>query len=160
MALHALGNIPMPGMVTREAIELRMLRNVCLHLLVCLRVARRTALLQKTVGRDIQWGVGFGVTSGTFCHVGSMNLLVTVFAFRKNVFVWDFSGTINVELHMALLAVNSVFASLGFDEVIDFGMAAPTVLWFKASNSRRVNCHDVFFNRRPRSLWCYTPNEA
>jgi hypothetical protein len=162
MALQAPGNIPMPCMVTREAIELRVLRNVCLHLLVYLGVAYVTASFQSTVGRDIPGCVGFGVTFGTLYHIGAVNLLVTAFAFRKNIFVFHSSGAIHVELHMALLAVNSVFASIGFDEVINVGMTATTVPWFKGSNTSSIHCHNIFFNSRFRRRWCYTPgkNEA
>jgi hypothetical protein len=90
-----------------------------------------------------------------------VNLLVTVFTFRKDIFVLHSSGAIHVELHMAFLTVNPVFTTLGFDEVINVGVTATTVPWFKGSNRpSSVNCHNVFFNSRLRRSWCHTPSKS
>jgi len=130
MALQTLRNISMPCMMAGGAIKLRMLRYVCFHLLVQLRMAHVTATLQGTLGRDAQWSVHLGVTCGTLCKVRSVYRLVTGLTFRKDFFIFHPPGAVDMESYMALFTVNPVFTTLGLYKVIKVWMTLPALFWF------------------------------
>jgi hypothetical protein len=127
MAFQAFGDISMPGMMTRRAIEFRMLRNIRFHLLIQLRVAYVTTLLQGTLGRDVHRCVNFRVTSGTLCQILSVHLVVTGIALGQDLFILHLAGAIDVEFHMALSTAYPVLTTIVSYKVIKVRMAPPTV---------------------------------
>jgi hypothetical protein len=98
-------------MMTSETIELCMLRDVCLHLLVHLRMAYVTALLQGTVGREVHWSVRL-VTFRALCQTRSVNLPVTGLTFGKDIFIFYPSRAIEMELFVTSLTVYPVFTTV------------------------------------------------
>ena len=65
VTLQTLRNITMSGMMAGMAIELRMLGNICLHLLVHFRMTYVAAVFQGAPSRDIEWCVRLRVTGRT-----------------------------------------------------------------------------------------------
>jgi hypothetical protein len=133
MTFHALGDMPVSRVVTRQTVELRVLRDVGLHLLVDLGVAYVTTLLQATVCRQVHRGMGL-MTFGTFCQLGSVDLAVAGLTLRKNIFVFYFSRTIVMECFVTSLTVYSVFAPLILQEVKEVAMTAPALVCLEGLN--------------------------
>jgi hypothetical protein len=104
-----------------------MLRYVCFHLLIQLRVAYVTTLLQGTLGRNVHRCVNFSVTSGTLCQILSVHQVVTGIALGQDLFILQLTGAIDVEFHMALSTAYPVLTAIFFYKVIKVRMAPPTV---------------------------------
>jgi hypothetical protein len=148
VAFQALGNISMVCMMTGRAIKLRMQGYICLYLTVRLGVAYVAALIQFTPGRDFQRRVDLPVTCATLRQLRTVDLLVTCLASGKDFFVWRSAGTIDMELHMASLAVYPMFAASVFQEVINAGMTLPALFRFHGYNFHVVVKGSTFFSAR------------
>ena len=127
MALQALRNISVLRMMARLAMEFRMLRYVCLHLLVRFGMADVTTFLQGTHRRNFHGRVGICVTFGAKCQILSMDLLVACRTFWKDICIFHLSGMMNVKAHVAGLAIEPVFATLILYEVKKLQVTLPTV---------------------------------
>lgn len=149
-------------MMTGGAIELRMLRYVCLHLPVHIGMAHVTAFLQGSAGRDLHWSVRISMTFGTLCQVRSVYQLVTCRTLREDIFIFYPARAIDVEFYMALLTVYPVLTALGLYKVIKAWMTPPTLFRFDGLSLNGIRRWNFFFGNRLRRswCWCHTPDKS
>jgi hypothetical protein len=160
MALHALRSISVPRMMTGVAIKFRMLRYICLHLLVYLWMAYVTAMLQGAVGRNVEWCVYLRVACGTLGQLGTVNFLVTRRTLWKDVFVFYLIRAIDVKCLMAFHTVYPVFATLGSYKLVKVRMTPPTLLWLHGLYPRCIHGWKILFLGPFRRWWCSTSQET
>jgi hypothetical protein len=133
MAFHALRNMPMPGMVTRDAIQLRVLGDVGLHLLVRLGMTCMTALFQAAVGVQPHRSMRI-VTSRTFFQIRPMGLSVTRVTLRKDIFVGHFSRPIYMIGFVTLRTRHLMLTTVFLEKVEVTGMTAPALVCLEGFN--------------------------
>jgi hypothetical protein len=89
-----------------------------------------------------------------------MHLLVTCRTFGKDFFIFHLTREMDVELYMASLTVNPVFATFGFDKVIKARMTPPTLFWFYELSLCGIQIQNIFFGGRLGRSWCHAPNRT
>lgn len=160
VALQALRSVSMLSMMTRVTIELRVLRNVCLHLLIYFGMTYVAAMFQIAVGRDIQRRVDFRVTGRTLGQLRPVNLFMTGLAFWQDVLIFYLVRPIDVKLLMTFHAVNPMFTTRSSYELVKMRMATPALLRFHGLNTGSVDGGEIGLRARLRCSWSRTSGKA